>query len=120
MHMHVCVYGCVGVLHLDGQFFVLDEAVEDMLEAQLQVRLVSELDLTEVAHHPASLRREGRGYDIVLCICTYIVIYSGAYNINTLYIHIRTYMYKINTSTHTSYQKTMQHNTIPKVYIHMM
>ena len=61
MYKHMHVYACVGVLHLDGQFFVLDEAVEDMLEAQLQVRLVSELDLTEVAHHPASLHQGKTG-----------------------------------------------------------
>ena len=63
--------------YLHREFFVSDEAVEDVLEADLQVRVVSELNLTEMAHHPTGLERtySRRGHTMGT-VCTYVCVHA--------------------------------------------
>ena len=56
--------------YFDGELLVVNEEIEDVLETVLQVGLVSELDLTEVSHHPTCLGGGGGGK--VNGTCTYV------------------------------------------------
>ena len=69
------------MLYLHWKFFVVDEAVEDLLQSQVEVDLVGELDLAEVAHHPACLAETvGIGWR-----ANHTVLYSGAQAVGLVY-----------------------------------